>query len=101
MNRDLMRQAQQLQARMLKAQEELGNELVEATVGGGAVTVVMNGHQVMQSIKIQPEAIDPDDPALMEDMVLAAVNDALEQSRSLAAERMGALTGGFKLPGMM
>ena len=101
MNRDLMRQAQQLQARMMKAQEELGNELVEATVGGGAVTVVMNGHQMMQSIKIQPEAIDPDDPALMEDMVLAAVNDALEQSRSLASERMGALTGGFKLPGMM
>ncbi len=101
MNRDLMRQAQQLQARMMKAQEELGNELVEATVGGGAVTVVMNGHQVMQSIKIQPEAIDPDDPALMEDMVMAAVNDALEQSRTLASERMGALTGGLKLPGMM
>lgn len=101
MNRDLLRQAQQLQARMAKIQEELGNEQVETTVGGGAVTVVMNGHQVLQSIKIQPEAVDPQDVAMLEDLVLAAVNEALEKSRALAAKRLGSLTGGLKIPGLM
>lgn len=100
MNRDLLRQAQQLQARMAKVQEELGSEMVEATAGGGAVTVVINGHQVLQSIKIQPEAVDPEDVGMLEDLVTAAVNEALEKSKSLAAERLGALTGGFKIPGM-
>ena len=101
MNRDLLRQAQQLQARMLKLQEELGNELVESTSGGGAVTVVMNGHQVIQSVKIQPEAVDPSDVGMLEDLVLAAMNEALDKSRALATGRMNALTGGMKLPGMM
>ncbi len=100
MNRDLLRQAQQLQARMAKVQEELGSELVEATAGGGAVTVVINGHQVLQSIKIQPEAVDPEDVGMLEDLVTAAVNEALEKSKSLASERLGALTGGFKIPGL-
>lgn len=100
MNRDMLRQAQQLQARMVKMQEELGKETVEATAGGGAITVVMNGHQVVQSIKIQPEAVDPQDVGLLEDLVMAAVNEALAKARELAAQRMSALTGGFKLPGM-
>ena len=100
MNRDLMRQAQQLQARMAKVQEELGSEAVEGTAGGGVVTVVVSGHQVVQSVKIQPEAVDPNDVGMLEDLVLAATNEALEKSRTLAAERLGALTGGFKLPGI-
>ena len=100
MNRDLLRQAQQLQQRMAKIQEELGNETVEATAGGGVGTVIMNGHQVVQSVKIQPEAVDPDDVALLEDLVMAATNEALERARTLAARRLGALTGGMKLPGM-
>ena len=100
MNRDMLRQAQQLQARMAKIQEELGSEVVEGTAGGGVVTVVMNGHQVLQSIKIQPEAVDPEDVGMLEDLVTAAVNEALEKSRALAALRLGALTGGFKIPGL-
>jgi len=100
MNRDMMRQAQQLQARMAKIQEELGSEVVEGTAGGGVVTVVMNGHQVLHSIKIQPEAVDPEDVGMLEDLVTAAVNEALEKSRALAAQRLGALTGGFKIPGL-
>ncbi len=101
MNKDLIRQAQQMQQRMVKMQEELGSENVEASVGGGVVTVVFNGHQVMQSIKIQPDAMDPTDPGMLEDLVMAAVNEGLEQARSLAANKMGAITGGLKLPGLM
>ena len=101
MNRDMLRQAQQFQARMAKIQEELGNETVEATAGGGAVTIVMNGHQVVQSVKIQPDAVDPKDVSMLEDLVMAASNEALEKARTLAAQRLGALTGGFKLPGML
>ena len=101
MNRDMLRQAQQLQARMVKIQEELGNETVEATAGGGVITVVMNGHQELQSIKIQPEAVDPQDVGMLEDLVMAAVNEALLKSRELATKRLGALTGGMKLPGLM
>ena len=100
MNRDMLRQAQQLQARMAKIQEELGNETVEATAGGGVVTVVMSGHQVLKSIKIQPEAVDPDDVSMLEDLVMAATNEALEKARALAGQRLGALTGGLKIPGL-
>ncbi len=101
MNRDMMRQAQQLQARMAKMQEELGSELVEATAGGGAVTVVFNGHQILQSIKIQPDAVDPADVTMLEDLVQAAINEGLEKARNLAASKMGALTGGMRIPGLM
>ena len=101
MNRDLMRQAQQLQARMVKMQEELGSETVEGTAGGGVVTVVVNGHQVLQSVKIQPEAVDPSDVEMLEDLVRAATNEALEKARELASQRMGALTGGLRIPGLM
>ncbi len=107
MDSNLIRQAQQMQQRMLKMQEELGAEMVEASVGGGVVTVVFNGHQVLQSIKIQPDAMDPADPGMLEDLVMAAVNEGLEQARGLAAGKMSAVTGGLggmlgglKLPGM-
>lgn len=101
MNRDILRQAQQLQARMAKIQEELGSETVEASAGGGAVTVVMNGHQIVQSVKISPEAVDPTDVQMLEDLVMAAVNEVIEKARSLAASRLSAVTGGFKIPGLM
>ena len=101
MNRDLMRQAQQMQARLAKIQEDLGNETVEAGSGGGAVTVVVTGHQKIQSIKIASEVVDPSDVEMLEDLVLAALNEGLEKSRDLAAQRLSAITGGFKLPGLM
>ena len=100
MNRNMMRQAQQLQARLLKAQEELEAETVEASAGGGAVKVVASGKQTIESVTIDPAAVDPDDVELLQDMVLAAVNEALAKSQALAAERLGALTGGLKIPGM-
>jgi len=92
---------QQLQARLAKMQEDLGNETVEASVGGGAVTVVMTGHQKVVSVKIAQEAVDPEDVATLEDLVLAAFNEAADKSRELASKRLGALTGGMKIPGLM
>ena len=100
MNRNMIKQAQQLQARLMKAQEDLESETVEASTGGGAVKVVATGKQAVQSITIDPAAVDPDDVELLQDMVLAAVNEALAKSQALAAERLGALTGGLKIPGM-
>jgi len=100
MNRDILRQAQQLQARLAKAQEALGQETVGGSAGGGAVTVVVTGHQKVQSVKISPEAVDPEDITLLEDLVLAAINEALDKSRELAAQRLGNITGGMKIPGL-
>ncbi|MBI2957511.1 MAG: YbaB/EbfC family nucleoid-associated protein [Chloroflexi bacterium] len=100
LNKNIMKQAQELQARLAKAQEELGNETVEASSGGGMVTVVVDGHQNFRSIKIKPEAVDPEDISLVEDLVLAAVNEGLKRSQELVSKRMSALTGGLKLPGM-
>ncbi len=92
---------QQLQARLAKIQEELGNETVEASAGGGAVTVVMTGHQKLVSVKLSPEAVDPEDIGTLEDLLVAAFNEAIEKSKDLVNKRLGALTGGMKLPGMM
>ncbi len=101
MNKHLMRQAKELQAKLAKAQEELGNAQVEASAGGGAVTVVIDGHQRVKSVKISPEAVDLQDIGLLEDLVLAAVNEAIKKSQELAQDRLGALTGGLKIPGLM
>ena len=100
MNRNLVKQAQQIQARLAKAQEELESETVEASAGGGAVKVVANGRQTLESVTIDPAAVDPDDVEILQDMVLAAVNDALAKSQQLATERLSAITGGLKIPGM-
>ena len=100
MDKKMLKQAQQLQAKMLRVQEELGAATVEATSGGGAVTVVMTGHQEVRSIKISPEVVDPEDVELLEDMILAALNEATQKSREMADKKMGALTGGLKIPGM-
>ncbi len=100
MNKNILRQAQQLQQRLAKVQEELEQETVEASAGGGAVTVVVNGKQQFQSIKIDPAAVDPQDVAMLEDLVLAAVNEAMDKAQQLAAGRMGAITGGMNIPGL-
>jgi DNA-binding YbaB/EbfC family protein len=96
----MQQQVMQLQEEMLKTQESLKDETVTATSGGGAVTVVANGHQEVLSLTIDPGAVDPDDVEMLQDMVLAAVNEALERSRSVAAERMSAFTGGLNIPGL-
>ena len=96
----LMQQAQQMQEQMAQAQEQLGSETVEASAGGGLVMVRATGNGDITEIKIDPKAIDPDDPELLEDMVLAAVNEALRSAQSLAQSRLGALTGGLGLPGL-
>ena len=100
MNKAMLRQAQQLQAKLAKAQEELEKATVQASSGGGAVTVVVSGQQKIISIKISPEAVDPKDVGMLEDLVMAAINEGLEKSRDLAAKQLGAITGGLKIPGM-
>ena len=89
-----------MQARLAKAQEELENETVQASSGGGAVTVVATGKQSIESVTIDPAAVDPDDVEMLQDLVLTAVNEALAKSQQLASERIGSVTGGLKLPGM-
>jgi DNA-binding YbaB/EbfC family protein len=96
----MARQIQRLQEEMLQAQEALAQETVEVSVGGGAVTVMMTGHQKVQAVHIAREAVDPDDVEMLQDLILAAFNEAVEQSQGLAADRMGALTGGLNLPGL-
>ena len=100
MNRGLMRQAQQLQAKLEKAQEELERTTVEASSGGGAITVVITGGMKVESVKISPEVVDPAEVEMLEDLVLTAMNEALRESKELAASRLGALTGGLKIPGL-
>ncbi|MCL4859183.1 MAG: YbaB/EbfC family nucleoid-associated protein [Caldilineaceae bacterium] len=94
----LLSQMQKLQDEMEKTQAALADEEVTATAGGGMVTVVATGGQEIRSITIKPEAVDPDDVELLQDMVLAAVNEALQRAKALSEERMGALTGGLGLP---
>ena len=98
MNRNMMRQAQQLQAQLQKVQEELETLTVEGSSGGGVVKVVMSGKQVVESVAIDPEAMD--DAELLQDLVAAAVNDAFTKTQELASEKMGAITGGLKIPGL-
>jgi DNA-binding YbaB/EbfC family protein len=90
----LMQQMTEMQAQMQQAQDELAKETVEASAGGGMVTVTANGAGEIQSIKIDPKAIDPDDPEMLEDMVLAAVNEAIRSAHALAESKLGGLAGG-------
>ncbi|HLB12816.1 MAG TPA: YbaB/EbfC family nucleoid-associated protein [Dehalococcoidia bacterium] len=101
MDHRILRQAQQLQEKLAKIQAELGNETVEVTSGGGAVTLVIDGHQRVRSITISREAVDPEDVEMLEDLILSAMNEALDKSRELASKRLGAITGGMKIPGLM
>ncbi len=98
MNRIIMRQARQFQEKLEKIQQELEKATVEASSGGGAVTVVMTGQQQVQSVKISPEVVD--DIEMLQDLVLTAMNEAVKKSKELAATRLGALTGGLNIPGL-
>jgi len=100
MNKYMMQQAQKLQAQLLKAQEELATMTVEASSGGGAVTVTMNGQQQILSVKIAKEVVNPEDVEMLEDMVLSAVKEAQNKAQEIAAKKMGGLTGGLKIPGL-
>ncbi len=100
---DMMRQVQQMQAEMAKAQESLKDEVVEASAGGGMVTVKVSGELELLELRIDPEAVDPEDVELLQDMVQAAVNEAVRSAQELAANKLGAVTGGLGgmgLPGM-
>ena len=97
---DIMKQAQQMQEQMAKLQEEAGKKTVEASAGGGMVTVVANGKQEILSVKIDPEVFSGNDRAMLEDLLIAAVNEALRKARDLMAEEMKTLTGGLQIPGL-
>ena len=97
---NMMKQAQKLQAQMLKLQEELAEKTVESSAGGGMVTVVANGRQQIVSIRIEREVVDPEDVEMLQDLVLAAVNDALTKAQQMVNSEMGKLTGGLNIPGL-
>src|SRR5205085_10169628 len=94
----MLKQLQQMQTRMAKIQEELGEKTVTGTAGGGMVEVVANGHQKVLSVTVKPEVVDPTDVDMLQDLVLAAVNDAMDKARELASKEMGAITAGMGLP---
>jgi DNA-binding YbaB/EbfC family protein len=98
---NIMKQAQKLQSKMLKLQEEMADKTVETSAGGGMVNVVANGRQQILSIQIEKEVVDPDDVEMLQDLILAAVNDALAKAQEMVTEEMGKITGGFNIPGLM
>ena len=99
MNRNMLKQAQQLQAKLQQAQAELENTTVEGSAGGGAVKVVMTGKQIVESVEIAPEAAE--DIEMLQEMVVAAMNDASSKVQDMATKKLGALTGGMKMPGLL
>ena len=98
---NMMKQMQKMQKKMAEAQEELGEKRIEGTAGGGMVTVTVSGHKEILEVKIKPEVVDPDDIEMLEDLVLAATNDALKKAEELSASTMGQFTKGLNLPGGM
>jgi len=98
---NLMKQAQKMQQEMAKVQEELADETVEASAGGGTVTVTVSGALEVRAVKINPEAVDPEDVEMLEDLVAAATNEALKAAQDLAASKMSRVTGGMSIPGLM
>ncbi len=97
---DMLKQAQKLQSQIFKLQEEMADKTVETSVGGGMVRVTANGKQQLVSIKIDPEVVDSDDVQMLEDLIVAGVNDALKKAQDMVSEEMTKLTGGFKVPGL-
>ena len=96
----MMKKVQKMQAEMMKMQEELKTRTVETTVGGGALTIVANGKKEIESIKIKPEVLDPDDVEMLQDMIVSGVNEALRKIDEMTEREMSKITGGMKLPGM-
>ncbi len=98
---NMMKQAQQLQSKMLKMQEEMAEKTVETSAGGGMIKVVANGKQQILSIQIEKEVVDPEDVEMLQDLILSAVNEALTKSQEMVAAEMSKLTGGLNIPGLM
>ncbi|MEH0019055.1 MAG: YbaB/EbfC family nucleoid-associated protein [Desulfobacter sp.] len=96
----MMKQAQKLQKKMMKTQQELATKTVEASAGGGMVKVVANGSQKIESIVLEKEVVDPEDLDMLQDLIIAAVNDALNKSQEMISSEMGKLTGGLNIPGL-
>ncbi len=99
--KNMMKQAQQLQTKMAKMQEEMAEKTIEASAGGGMVKVVANGKQEVVSIHIEKEVVDPEDVDMLQDLILAAINEALVQSQKMVSDEMAKLTGGMNIPGLM
>lgn len=97
---NMMKQVKKMQDQMMKAQEELKEKTFDGTAGGGVVTVVVNGHKEVKDVKIKPEAVDPDDIEMLQDLVLAAINDAMKQVDEVTSQQMGKFTGGMNIPGL-
>ena len=97
----MMKQAQKMQAKIMKIQEEMAEKSVEASSGGGMVTVTANGKQEVLSIRIEPEVVDPEDVEMLQDLVAAAVNEALKKAQEMVAEEMAKVTGGMSIPGLV
>lgn len=100
MNRNMLQQAQQMQKRLAQVQDEIANSVTEASAGGGAVTAIVTGGSKLTDIKIDPEVVDPEDVEMLQDLVMAAVNEAMESAQEEAAKKMGAITGGLNIPGL-
>ena len=100
MNQQMMKQMQQLQGQIAKAQQTLEETIIEASAGGGAVSVVMTAQPKMNSITVQPEVVDPDDVEMLQDLIMAAVNEALEQVRATQMQQMAGVAGGLNIPGL-
>ncbi len=98
---NMMKQAQKLQSKMAKMQEELADRTVESSAGGGMVRAVVNGKQQLVSLEIEKEVVDPEDVEMLQDLLVAAVNDALDKSQKMMSDEMGKLTGGLNIPGLM
>ena len=96
----MMKQVQEMQKKMMQTQEELKNKTVEATAGGGVVKVTANGHNQILNVTIDPSAVDPDDVEMLQDLVTAAVNEALRKAQELMTKEMGNITGGMNIPGL-
>ncbi|MGM9550859.1 MAG: YbaB/EbfC family nucleoid-associated protein [Clostridia bacterium] len=97
---NMLRQAQKMQEEMLKTQEELGEKTVDASVGGGAVAVVVNGKKELVSITIKPEAVDPEDVEMLQDLIVSAVNEAMRKADDMVSSSMSKITGGMNIPGL-
>ena len=101
MNKNMLKQAQQMQVRLAAVQEEIAVARTEASVGGGMVKVLVIGGSKVESIEIDPEVVDPEDVEMLQDLILAAINEAMDTGQKLASDKMSAITGGMSIPGLM